>query len=114
MLRASAAAIAAYYAVYVTPSNGVVVQDRATAGAAAAMPTSLAGAAPMYLKVARSGASFTAYTSPDGTSWTLIPGSSVSVSGLAGAVLAGMAVTSHNDGTLSTAVFSAVTLSSSA
>ena len=89
MLRTSSAANAPYYAVYVTPNNGLVVQDRASAGAAAVQPASLTGTVPMYLKVARSGTTFSAYTSTNGSTWTLIPGSSVRLSGLAGTVLAG-------------------------
>ena len=63
----------------------------------------------MYLKVTRSGNTFTAYTSPDGVNWTLIPGSSATVS-LGSALLAGLAVTSHNNGTLGTVTMDGVTV----
>jgi hypothetical protein len=49
--------------------------------------------------VARAGSSFTAYTSPDGTAWTAVPGSAVTLANLGGPVLRGLAVTSHNQGT---------------
>ncbi len=66
------------------------------------------GRRPIYLQVTRTGTTFTAATSTDGVNWTPIAGSSASLPGLAGAVLAGLAVTSHNTGQLGTAVFGSV------
>ena len=65
---------------------------------------------PTYLQVARSGTTFTAYTSTDGVTWTLVPGSSVTIS-MSGPVLAGLAVTSHNNGSLSSVSFDTVSVS---
>ncbi len=63
------------------------------------------GAAPAYVKVARAGTTYTAYTSSDGVNWTLIPSSSRTMSNLSGTVQMGLAVTSHSAGALSTATF---------
>ena len=58
------------------------------------------GAVPAYLRVSQftSGqvTSFTAYTSTDGTTWTPVPGSTVSLT-MSGS-LAGFAITSHDQG----------------
>jgi outer membrane protein assembly factor BamB len=113
MLRQDGTAGSAYYAIEVTPGNGIVVQYRASAGASAATAAQLTGAAPAYVRVARSGAggtTFTAYTSPDGVTWTAVPGSTVTLSATA-TMQAGLAVTSHNTSTLSTATFTSVSVS---
>ncbi|MBV9173686.1 MAG: PQQ-binding-like beta-propeller repeat protein, partial [Chloroflexi bacterium] len=113
MLRQTSDSGSPYYAVYVTPSNGINVQYRASAGGTAASAGSaVAGTAPAYLQVARSGSTFTAYTSSDGATWTPIAGSSVSIS-MSGAVLAGLAVTSHNPVDLSTVTFDTVAIGAS-
>jgi outer membrane protein assembly factor BamB len=113
MLRADSSAGAAYYAMEVTPSNGVVVQYRTPAGTSAAMIASLGGTVPAFVRVARSGSTFTAYTSTDGTTWTPVAGSTLTL-GVSGGMLAGLAVTSHNAGTLSTASFDSVAIASAA
>jgi hypothetical protein len=50
----------------------------------------------------------TASTSPDGVTWTPVAGSTVTLPNLSGALLAGLAVTSHVTTSLSTVVFNAV------
>src|SRR5258708_38918126 len=57
--------------------------------------------------VTRSVTVFSAYHSTDGNIWTLVSGSSVSIS-MTGSVLAGLAVTSHNSNALGTVVFDTV------
>lgn len=109
MLRAGADPGAANYALLVSPGNGVFVQYRSTQGGGTARISSVSGTVPQYLKVARSGSTFTAYTSPDGSSWTPLAGSAVTL-GLSGPVLAGLAVTSHNTSTLCTVTMDGVTM----
>ena len=109
MLRASSDAGSPYYALLVTPNNGVFVQYRTTIGG---QSTQIAGpniTVPVYLKVTRTGTNFSTYTSPDGTTWTLVPGSNLTLN-MTGNVLAGLAVTSHNPSIVGTAKFSAVTV----
>ena len=106
MLRATTDPGSPYYAAFLTPGNGVAVQWR-SAQAGASSQALVAGTPPLYLKVARAGGSYSAYTSPDGTTWTLVAGSTVNL-GLTGTVLAGMAVTSHTWAVLSTATFDTV------
>ena len=98
MLRATKDPGSPYYAAFVTPSNGVVVQWRTAQGASTAR-IKTTGTIPVYLKVARTGTSFTAYTSSDGTAWRAVRRSTVTLANLGGPVLRGLAVTSHNQGT---------------
>jgi hypothetical protein len=111
MLRQSSDPNSAYYAVEMTPSNGILVQYRSSAGASALGPTGVSGTPPAYIRVTRSGSTFSAYTSSDGVNWTLVPGSTVTMS-VSGGMLAGLAVTSHNTSALSMAVFDSVSLAS--
>ena len=109
MLRATSDPGAMNYAVLATPANGVVVQWR-TAQAGTTGQVKVAGTVPLYLRIVRSTNTFSAYTSPDGVTWTLIPGSSLSIS-MPSSILAGMAVTSHNTAALGSATFDNAALS---
>jgi outer membrane protein assembly factor BamB len=112
MIRASSDPGSPYYAVYVTAGNGIVVQSRDAVGDNAIQPASISsGTGLVYLQITRTGTTFSAATSTDGVTWTPIPGSSLILPNLSGAVLEGLAVTSHNTGQLSTAVFNAVVTS---
>lgn len=76
---------------------------------AVAVPTIQQGAAgtfPKWLRTVRSGNTFTSYTSDNGTTWTQI-GTGRTIA-MANTIYVGMAVTSHNNGTLTTGVFSDV------
>jgi len=110
MLRQSSDPASPYYAVFVTSGNGIVVQYRSALGGITSQPVKLTGTVPTYLSVSRTGTTYTAYISSDGYSWTLLTGSSVTLS-MSGSVLAGMAVTSHNPGSLSTVTFDTVSVS---
>ena len=108
MLRASTDPAAPNYAVLVSPGVGIKVQERATLGGTTAKLANPAGTAPAYLKVSRVGNTFTAYTSPDGITWTLIAGSTFTMT-LGSTLLEGLAVTSHHVGALGTATMDTVT-----
>jgi regulation of enolase protein 1 (concanavalin A-like superfamily) len=58
--------------------------------------------APIWLKVARQGDLFTAYTSPDGIAWRSVGSQTFH---MGDSVLAGLAVTSHNSASLNTSTF---------
>jgi outer membrane protein assembly factor BamB len=107
MLRAAPGPDSAYYAVFVTPGNGIEIQYRAIQGVGSEAIPSIPGVPPVYLRVTRSGNTFTAYTSTNGFTWTLLAGSSVTLN-LPNTLLAGMAVTSHNGQALCTVTFDAV------
>src|SRR5579885_1156477 len=110
MLRQQSDPAAAYYAVLVTPANGIVVQLRLFKGFMAYLLTSVAGTAPTYLQITRSSNTYTASTSTDGVTWTAIPDSTFTLD-MPGPLMAGLAVTSHNAGRLGAVSFDAFALS---
>lgn len=95
MMRQTTDAGSAYYMVTVTPGQGIQVQYRSAQGAVAAQSANIPGTVPTYVKVSRTGSSFSAYTSADGANWTLVTGSTVTIN-MSGTVLEGVASTSHN------------------
>jgi hypothetical protein len=109
MRRASADPSAANYAVLVSPGVGIKVQVRSAQGGTTTKVVNPAGTVPTFLEVTRCGNTFTAFTSPGGVSWTPIAGSTATVD-LGTTILAGLAVTSHNTGTLSTVTMDAVSI----
>src|SRR5579871_5458763 len=114
MIRQSASGGSAFYGVFVTPKYGVEVFYRTIQGLQAELiSTTIASATPVYLQIARSGDTFTTYTSNDGVNWTPVIGTSV-VLKWTGTALAGLAVTAHNPSALNSANFSHVTLTTSA
>jgi hypothetical protein len=66
-----------------------------------------AGAAPLWVKLIRSGSLFTGYQSTNGSTWTQIGSQSIS---MGSTIYVGLAVTSKNLAALSTATFSDVTI----
>lgn len=111
MFRASNAANAVYADVVVTPGNGIAFQWRTSAGGSGHNVQVTGKTAPQWVKLVRSGSNFSAYYSSDGTTWTQI-GSTVSITAMPTADLVGLAVTSHAQGTLCTATFTNVSISS--
>ncbi len=103
MIRASSAANAAEVSIVATPGNGVSFQYRNTAGGY----TSFAGisglVAPVWVRMIRSGNTFTGAYSTDGAIWRAV-GNPVTIT-MPAAVLAGLAVTSHNVANRATATF---------
>ncbi len=105
MIRSSNSASSNFVAVEATPSSGTNVQYRNSA-----YPTGnsvAAGNSNTWLKLVRSGGNVTAYQSSNGTTWTQI-GSAIALP--TGSALVGLAVTSHNNGTASTATFANVSV----
>lgn len=110
MIRNGLGANAAHVFTAVTPQNGLAFQYRSTAGGGSSHIAGTASTAPYWVRLQRLGNTFTSSVSANGTSWTVV--GSVSIS-MASAVYVGMAVTSHNAGTLCTAPFTNVSLSTS-
>ena len=108
MIRASTDPSAPEYSVVVTSGAGIKVQVRTKQGGGSATLANPAGVMPSFLAVTRAGTSFTASTSPDGVTWSTIPGSTATLS-VGATALAGLCVTSHSSGTISTAVIDSVT-----
>jgi len=103
MIRDSLRADAPNVCVALTPSwHGIVAQARTAAGATTAQTAGPARNAPYWIRIVRSGNTFTAATSADGTTWTPFATFTVSLSSTA---YFGFAVTSHDTSRLETAVF---------
>lgn len=95
---------AAYFAILATPGNGTVVQYRSTEGGSTQQLTGVSSGAPIWLQVVRSGNNFTAYTSADGVTWTVFPGTPITVV-LPSTALAGLTDTSHSQFLTNTVTF---------
>ncbi|MBN1392528.1 MAG: DUF1349 domain-containing protein [Sedimentisphaerales bacterium] len=85
----------------VTPGNGTAFQRRTTTGGSSDHTAGSAVTAPYWVRLVRSGNTFTGYESADGAVWTLVD--SVSIT-MATDVYIGLCVTSHSDGDICTAV----------
>jgi O-glycosyl hydrolase/regulation of enolase protein 1 (concanavalin A-like superfamily) len=109
MFRDSTAANAAYAFAWVAPSGNVVFETRSVNGASSGYSSTVSGVGiPVWVRLVRSGNQFTASYSTNGTSWTQV-GSTQSVT-MATNTQAGLAVTSHTNGTLNTSIFSNVSV----
>ncbi len=104
MIRESLDAGATNAFIAVTPGNGVTWQYRSNNGTTWNNTNGLS--APYWVKLVRSGNTFTGYLSPDGTNWTQQGTANLS---MASSVYVGLALTSHNSSTLGTAHFDNVT-----
>ncbi len=107
MFRADLSASSPHVLLDVKPDGGVEFMARLSSGA---QTTFMAGApkgVPAWLRLHRAGTTFTASTSSDGTSWTAV--GSVDV-GAVRTGYAGIVVTSHQPGALTTATLDAVSL----
>lgn len=106
MIRESSAPGAKHAMMALTPGNGAQFLTRTTTGGTTTS-SGAAAAAPCWVKLVRSGNTFTGYRSPNGSAWTQVGSATIAMSTR---VLAGLAVTSHNDAVLNTAIFSKVTV----
>jgi polygalacturonase len=99
-------ATSAFAAVLDTPSSGVEFEWRASNGATAATPITVASiVTPIWIELVRSGSSFTAFYGSNGTTWTQIGTSSETVT-MSTSALAGMAVSANSSSATTTAGFS--------
>jgi regulation of enolase protein 1 (concanavalin A-like superfamily) len=102
MIRETLNANSKHAMAIISPSNGVRFQHRSSTGGSSTDVSGGSGTAPVWLRVTRSGSTFTAYRSSDGATWTQIGSKSIS---MATNVYIGLAVTSHTNSATSTAVF---------
>ena len=107
MIRASLEANAAHAFVCVTPSNGVAFQYRSSTGGGSYNNNTTGVNAPYWVRLVRSGNSFTGYRSPNGVNWTQ-QGSTVTIN-MPSTVYVGLAVTAHNTSTSCEGIFDNVT-----
>ncbi|MCB0246619.1 MAG: DUF1349 domain-containing protein, partial [Anaerolineae bacterium] len=107
MIRESLAANARHVMAVVSGSNGVRMQYRSTAGSSSSDISGGSGDVPVWVRVTRSGNTFTTYRSADGVTWTQMGSTSIA---MGSATYVGLAVTSHTNSATSTATFSNVTV----
>jgi regulation of enolase protein 1 (concanavalin A-like superfamily) len=102
MIRENLTAGSRHLTTVLSASNVVQFQRRLTAGGATTNTDAAGFAAPYWVRIARVGNVFTSYRSPDGVTWTQVGQETLA---LPASVLAGLAVTSHNNSVLCTGVF---------
>ncbi len=108
MIRETLDAGSTHAMVVVTPSNGISFQRRLETGAASANTDAGGLAAPYWVKLTRTGNTFTAQRSEDGNTWVdITPAAPVQIA-MTGDVHIGLAVTSHNANAATLAGFSHV------
>jgi hypothetical protein len=106
MIRASLASNAVNAFVGVTPGNGVTWQDRSSTGGGTSYNNTNGLSAPYWVKLVRSGNTFTGSCSPNGATWTQQGTATLT---MASAAYIGLALTSHNSSSLCAATFDNVT-----
>ena len=112
MIRETLDAASQYVINFISPANGTALQQRSGTGASASGVSNSTGlAAPYWVRLVRSGNTFTSYVAPDGINWTQTGTTTVSMNAN---VYVGLAVCSHVDGTLCQAQFDNVSFSTSA
>jgi PKD repeat protein len=106
MIRESLATNSVNAFMAVTPSR-LHFQYRAVTGEVSASTFGGYGTAPYWVKLVRSGSTFTGYKSVDGSAWTPVASASVPMGSTA---WIGLAVTSHDNALLNTSLFDSVSL----
>lgn len=107
MLRDGIAPGAANVAIFRTPNHTVALQHRSAAGDVTTQTLGSYGLSPAWLMLSRSGNSVSGYESRDGHAWRLV---GTVTTAFPETIQAGLAVTSHRNGTLTTANFDHVEL----
>jgi hypothetical protein len=106
MIRETLAANSAYAFTALTPSSGAVFQHRPAAGASSVSDQGPMVVAPYWVRLVRSGNTFTSDVSPDGATWTKV-GLPLLIA-MAANVYIGFAVTSHDNTVTTPAMFDSV------
>ena len=107
MIRETLDAGSAHALMLVSAGKGVAFQRRETTDGGSVSTSGSLSAAPRWVKLTRSGSIFSAYESPDGTTWTLVGTDSIP---MATTVYVGLAVTSHSTAASATATFDNVSI----
>lgn len=110
MIRENLDSNARYAMVAVTAGNGVAFQRRTATGGSSSHTAGAAVGAPYWVKLVRSGNTFTAYQSANGSTWVAVGSASISMSSSA---YVGLALTSHDNNLENTATIDNVNISAS-
>jgi regulation of enolase protein 1 (concanavalin A-like superfamily) len=109
MIRSTLQPDAAQAFMLVSPGKGLAFQRRPTAGGTSVHTAGPAAAAPYWVRLERRGQTVLASASSNGTSWSVVGQASVALGSTA---YVGLAVSSHRAGTLATAAFDSVGVTS--
>jgi PKD repeat protein len=109
MIRESLDANARHAMVVITPANGVAFQGRRSTGGGSYHTPGAKVVAPYWVKLTRTGNTFTAYQSANGSTWVQVGSSAMS---MATSAYVGLALTSHNNSLLNTAKLDSVSVTS--
>jgi len=102
MFRESLDANSRHASMVLTRGLGVMLQRRMATGAIPVYTQGPVVAAPYWIKLVRSGSTFTGYASPDGAAWTFVGSATFT---MPSSLFVGLALTSRKDGTLNTSTF---------
>ncbi len=105
MIRGSLTAGAAHVLLSVKPGGGSEFMSRSATGGTTSYLAGGTANVPVWVKLVRAGTTFTGYTSTDGTTWTKVGSTTVS---LGTTVYAGLVVCSHTTTALNTSTFDGV------
>jgi len=107
MIRESLNPDSRYAMMVYTAGNSTQFQRRSATGGSTTTGSTGTATAPYWLRLVRSGTTFTAYRSSTGASWSTVTSTTISMNTN---VLVGLAVTSRNNSALTTARFDQVTV----
>ena len=107
MMRETLAAGSTHAFAMVTTGHGFGFQRRTTTDDISSHTAGGSGTAPVWVRLTREGATFSASTSADGTAWTVI---GTETTTMAATIYVGLAVTSHDTGVTAVATFDSVTV----
>jgi regulation of enolase protein 1 (concanavalin A-like superfamily) len=108
MFRADLSAGSAQAFVLTSAAKGVAFQRRDAPGGTSVNTSGSTAAPPHWVRLDRSGNTFTAYESSDGATWTKIGTDTIA---MPASIFVGLAVTSHDNTRVTTATLDAVTIS---
>ncbi|MBA3886479.1 MAG: metallophosphoesterase [Acidobacteria bacterium] len=111
MMRETLSAGSRHAFMLVSPGKGLAFQRRTSTNGTSIHTTGGTGTAPAWVKLVRAGNTFSAYKSANGTSWTLVDSSTIS---MGTTILVGLAVSSHKEGVLASAAFDAIRVEAAA
>jgi len=108
MIRESLTAGSRHALMLVSPPKGVALQWRPSTGGASQNLTGSTSAPPRWVKLVRSGSTFTGYESADGSAWTSVGSATIAMT--ASTIYVGLAVTSHSTSASTTVKVADVTV----
>ncbi|GCE23339.1 sugar-binding protein [Dictyobacter kobayashii] len=107
MIREKLQTDSAFDLVALTACCGSVTEARSSTGGSSSWNPINSGNVPSWVKLVRSGNTFTTYTSSDGSNWSQVDTQTIT---MANNVYIGLAVTSHSDGLLENSTFDNVSV----